>query len=92
MVNDKDINGMLTLLPQNALYYFTKANIPRALPENELMQAAHSLRLKGDSYPNVIAAVQAAQERSRPDDFIFVGGSMFLVGDLLNNYATSLSE
>jgi dihydrofolate synthase/folylpolyglutamate synthase len=92
MVNDKDINGILTLLPQNALYYFTKAGIPRALPENELMRAAHSIRLKGDSYPNVVAAVKAARERSRPDDFIFVGGSMFLVGDLLNNYVTSLYE
>ncbi|KAA6327590.1 Folylpolyglutamate synthase [termite gut metagenome] len=92
MVNDKDINGILSLLPQNALYYFTKACIPRALPENELMRAAHSIRLKGDSYPDVIAAVRAARGKSRPDDFIFVGGSMFLVGDLLNHYVTSLSE
>jgi dihydrofolate synthase/folylpolyglutamate synthase len=92
MVNDKDINGILTLLPQNAWYYFTKAGIPRALPENELMQAAHSTGLKGDSYPDVVAAVKAAQERSCPDDFIFVGGSTFLVGDLLNHYVTSLSE
>jgi dihydrofolate synthase/folylpolyglutamate synthase len=92
MVNDKDINGMLTLLPQNALYYFTKADIPRALPENELMRAAHSLGLKGESYSNVVAAVHAAQGKSRPDDFIFVGGSTFLVGDLLKNYVTSLSE
>jgi dihydrofolate synthase/folylpolyglutamate synthase len=92
MVNDKDINGILTLLPQNALYYFTKAGISRALPENELMQAAHSAGLKGDSYPNVIAAVKAAREKSSPNDFIFVGGSTFLVGDLLNSYAIALSE
>ncbi|KAA6319466.1 Bifunctional protein FolC [termite gut metagenome] len=91
MVNDKDISGILTLLPKDAIYYFSKANIARALPENQLMQLAYSFGLKGNCYPDVSTAVKAAQEKSLPDDFIFVGGSTFVVGDLLNSYATPLS-
>ncbi|KAA6340672.1 Bifunctional protein FolC [termite gut metagenome] len=91
IVNGKDINGILALLPKDAVYYFSKANIVRSLPEDQLMRLAHSAGLKGNCYPNVITAVKAAQEKSFPDDFIFVGGSTFVVGDLLNNYATLLS-
>ncbi|KAA6333612.1 Bifunctional protein FolC [termite gut metagenome] len=91
MVNDKDISGILALLSKDAIYYFSKANIARALPEDQLMRLAYSFGLKGNCYPNVITAVKAAQEKSLPDDFIFVGGSTFVVGDLLNGYATPLS-
>ncbi|KAA6336072.1 Bifunctional protein FolC [termite gut metagenome] len=91
MVNDKDISGILALLPKDAVYYFSKANIARALPEDQLMRLAHSAGLKGNCYPNVIIAVKSAQEKSFPDDFIFVGGSTFVVGDLLSSYATPLS-
>jgi dihydrofolate synthase/folylpolyglutamate synthase len=83
MVNDKDINGMLALLPKDAGYYFTKASVMRALPEKELMRLASFAGLKGECYPNVVAAVKVAEERSLPGDFIFVGGSTFVVGDLL---------
>ncbi|KAA6301111.1 MAG: Folylpolyglutamate synthase [Candidatus Ordinivivax streblomastigis] len=83
MVNDKDISGMLALLPKDAVYYFTKANVMRALPEEELMRLASFAGLKGECYPNVATAVKVAKEKSLPGDFIFAGGSTFVVGDLL---------
>lgn len=85
MVNDKDIRGVLALLPKEATYYFTKASVKRALPEEELAKLASDEGLKGTCYPDVPAAVQAAQEKSLPEDFIFVGGSSFIVADLLAN-------
>ena len=85
MVNDKDIHGVLALLPQEAEYYFTKASVRRALPESELAQLASEAGLQGNCYPDVPSAVQAAQEKSLPEDFIFVGGSSFIVADLLAN-------
>lgn len=83
MVNDKDIRGVLRLLPQEATYYFTKASVKRALPEEELKTIAEAFGLQGDTYPTVAEAVRAAQEKSLPKDFIFVGGSSFIVADLL---------
>lgn len=83
MVNDKDIRGVLRLLPQEATYYFTKASVKRALPEEELKTIAEAFGLQGDTYPTVTEAVRAAQEKSLPKDFIFVGGSSFIVADLL---------
>ena len=85
MVNDKDVSGVLTLLPKDATYYFTKASVKRALPEEELCKLAAKAGLQGSCYPNVPAAVTAAQEKSHPEDFIFVGGSSFIVADLLAN-------
>ncbi|EKU88013.1 bifunctional folylpolyglutamate synthase/dihydrofolate synthase [Bacteroides oleiciplenus] len=85
MVNDKDIRGVLALLPKDAKYYFTKANVKRALPEEELAQLALEAGLQGDCYPDVPSAVRVAQEKSLPEDFIFVGGSSFIVADLLAN-------
>lgn len=83
MVNDKDIRGVLALLPRDAVYYFTKASVKRALPEDELARLAAETGLYGKCYPNVPSAVCAAQEKSLPEDFIFVGGSSFIVADLL---------
>lgn len=85
MVNDKDIRGVLALLPKEAVYYFTKASVKRALPEAELKELASTAGLQGSCYPDVPAAVQAAQQKSLPEDFIFVGGSSFIVADLLAN-------
>ena len=85
MVNDKDISGVLALLPKDAVYYFTKASVKRALPEEELCRLAAKAGLQGNCYPDVPAAVTAAQEKSHPEDFIFVGGSSFIVADLLAN-------
>lgn len=83
MVNDKDIRGILSLLPTEAIYYFTRASVPRALDEHELLQTAHTLGLHGECYPDVATAVKVAQKESLPEDFIFVGGSNFIVADLL---------
>lgn len=85
MVNDKDVSGVLALLPKDATYYFTKASVKRALPEEELCKLAAKAGLQGSCYPNVPVAVTAAQEKSHPEDFIFVGGSSFIVADLLAN-------
>ena len=85
MVSDKDIEGVLALLPQEAIYYFTKASIKRALPEEELKAKAQPFGLEGDCYPTVFEAVQAAKNRCLPEDFIFVGGSSFIVADLLTS-------
>ena len=83
MVNDKDISGVLALLPKEATYYFTKASVKRALPEQKLQQMAMQMGLTGNCYPDVPEAVRAAQKNSLPEDFIFVGGSSFIVADLL---------
>jgi dihydrofolate synthase/folylpolyglutamate synthase len=85
MVNDKDISGVLALLPREAQYYFTRAVVKRALPEDELMRLAHQAGLQGKSYPDVPTAVRAAQKNSLPEDFIYVGGSSYIVSDLLTS-------
>lgn len=83
MVNDKDILGVLAMLPKEATYYFTRASVPRALPQDKLEALATQAGLKGRSFPTVKEAVTAAQKESRPEDLIFVGGSTFIVADLL---------
>ena len=82
MVKDKEIEKMLALLPKNAVYYFTKAQIPRALPEDELMEKAKNTGLKGNSFPGVNDALQFAVQHAHPDDLIIVCGSVFLVGEV----------
>lgn len=83
MVNDKDISGVLKMLPKHAVYYFTRASVKRALPENELQESARKEGLQGDTYPNVETAVAASKKSAGENDFIFVGGSSFIVADLL---------
>ncbi|NDW11368.1 bifunctional folylpolyglutamate synthase/dihydrofolate synthase [Bacteroides sp. 214] len=83
MVDDKDVEGVLSLLPQNATYYFTQASVKRAMPAQQLQALASTHGLKGETYADVATATRAAQEKSLPEDFIFVGGSSFIVADLL---------
>lgn len=83
MVNDKDIRGVLALLPREAHYYFTQASVKRALPHEEVKRLAVEAGLQGEAYPDVPIAVWAALKESLPEDFIFVGGSSFIVADLL---------
>ncbi|MBQ3608825.1 MAG: bifunctional folylpolyglutamate synthase/dihydrofolate synthase [Bacteroidaceae bacterium] len=86
MVNDKDIRGVLNMLPRNAIYYFTKASVSRALNEREVQRLAKEVAgLEGNTYPNVKEAFEAANANAQKDDFIFVGGSTFVVADLLND-------
>ena len=84
MVNDKDISGVLALLPREAKYYFTQASVNRALPADKLYELATEAGLHGEAYPDVKSALDTAMKESLPEDFIFVGGSNFIVADLLN--------
>lgn len=83
MVNDKDISSVLQILPKNAIYYFTKANIPRSLDENDLAKQAHEKSLEGETYSTVKEAIQAAKKEASTKDLIFIGGSNFVVADAL---------
>ena len=82
MVNDKDISKVLSLLPRPATYYFTKAQIPRALPEEELTEKARAAGLEGHPYTTVTEALHAAKAHARPRDLILVCGSVFVVGEV----------
>lgn len=83
MVNDKDINGVLNLMPVDAVYYFTQASVQRALPAAEFAEQAAQQGLKGTVYPTVHKAIEAALNAASPDDFIFIGGSSFIVADAI---------
>lgn len=83
MVNDKDISGVLALLPKNAIYYFTNANIIRALKAEELKEQAEKFGLKGDMFSSVEKAIKAALKNATKEDMIFIGGSNFVVGEAL---------
>lgn len=84
MVNDKDISGVLSMMPKHATYYFCQASVKRALPHEEIKQKAAAYGLKGESYPTVMQAYKAALADAQKEDFIYVGGSSFVVADLLS--------
>lgn len=84
MVNDKDVRGALAALPAQATYYFTKANVKRALPEQELQEIARELGRTGTSYASVKEAYTQACSEASSEDVVFVGGSSFIVADLLS--------
>jgi dihydrofolate synthase / folylpolyglutamate synthase len=83
MVNDKDIRTVLSLLPKNATYYFTQAAIPRALDALKLQQQALEFGLVGEIYPTVGLALEAAKSAANQDDFVYVGGSTFVVAEVI---------
>jgi dihydrofolate synthase/folylpolyglutamate synthase len=82
MVKDKDINAVLEMLPKNAQYYFTKAQIERAMNEADLLNLAKAFQLNGHSFSNVNIALQKAKEEADSKDLILVCGSVFLVGEV----------
>lgn len=82
MVKDKDIDVVLSLMPKHAVYYFTKAHIPRALDEEILALKADAFMLKGKAYSDVNLAINAANDVASSNDFILVCGSVFLVGEV----------
>jgi dihydrofolate synthase/folylpolyglutamate synthase len=89
MVNDKDINQVLALLPEDAVYYFTQPNTPRALPSEQLYTRWKTLHPHHNSaafYSTATDALTQAQLLAKPTDIIFIGGSNYLVGELLSNY------
>jgi len=84
MVQDKDIEGILKLFPKDATYIFCQPSIPRALPAEELARIANDLGIKGEIVPEVNVAYHMAIKKAGENDFIFVGGSTFVVADLEN--------
>ena len=83
MVNDKDIEGVLGILPKDAEYYFTQASVQRALSAESLAIKAGKVGLKGVVITDVKEAYRKARQNATKDDLIFVGGSTFVVADLL---------
>lgn len=84
MVDDKDVDAVLELLPRKAVYYFTQASTHRAIPVEKLLAMARKKDLNGIAYSSVKEAYNNAISDSRPDDFIFIGGSSYIVADLLS--------
>ena len=85
MVDDKDVDGVLELLPKQAKFYFTKADSHRAIHEQKLQALALEHGIEGIAYPTVVQAYQAALAQAAPDDLVFVGGSSYVVGDFLKS-------
>ncbi len=83
MVNDKDIDKVLQILPKEADYYFAKADIPRGLDAELLKNQAQKYGLKGDNYLSVGEALRKAKKNAGPNDLIFIGGSTFIVAEVL---------
>jgi len=83
VVNDKDLDEVLPLFPKNAIYYFCKPNIPRGLEAAILAQKATQYGLDGKIYNSVSAAYENAKQNAQPTDFIYVGGSTFVVAEIL---------
>ena len=86
MVDDKDINTVMQLLPKQAVYYFTQASSHRAIPVHKVQEIAKAHQLEGMTFSNVKDAYQQALSDAHPEDFIFVGGSSYLVADLLTDF------
>lgn len=83
MVNDKDINAVLSLLPKDATYYFCKPNIPRGLSTATLQQSAQKFNLNGNCYESVTLALSAAQKNAATNDLILIAGSTFIVAEII---------
>ena len=83
MVDDKDINSVMFLLPKNAIYYWTQAETKRAIKAERVAEIAIKHDLRGEIFDNVEVAYTKALQDSNKDDFVFVGGSSYIVADLL---------
>ncbi|MBN2520394.1 MAG: bifunctional folylpolyglutamate synthase/dihydrofolate synthase [Bacteroidales bacterium] len=85
-VNDKNIEPVLQLLPKEAVYYYTRAAIPRALDENVLKNAGIQHGLMGSSYKSVSLAIETVKKSADKEDFIFIGGSTFIVAEAMKYF------
>lgn len=83
MVDDKDINTVMEMLPKEAVYYFTQAETHRAIPSGKVMEAAARHSLRGTAFASVHEAYDTAYGDSTADDMIFIGGSSYIVADLM---------
>ncbi|MBR1500139.1 MAG: bifunctional folylpolyglutamate synthase/dihydrofolate synthase [Bacteroidaceae bacterium] len=89
MVSDKDVDGVLSqlssLIPEPYSIYFTQASVRRAMPAEEVCQRASAHGLHGTAYPDVASAYAAAQKNASAEDIIYIGGSTFVVADMLKS-------
>ncbi|MDO9137054.1 MAG: folylpolyglutamate synthase/dihydrofolate synthase family protein [Lutibacter sp.] len=83
VVNDKDLKSVLPLFPKNATYYFCKPNIPRGLDEVEFQQQCAKFQLVGKAYNSVQSAYETALKHAKKNDLIYVGGSTFVVAEVV---------
>lgn len=83
MANDKHPENVMPLMPKDAIYYYTRANVERAMSETEMEEIGRKSRLNGKAYHNVKDAIEAAKKNAQPNDLIFIGGSNFVVGEVL---------
>lgn len=83
VVNDKDLSSIIDLLPKKAMYYFCKPNIPRGLDARQLQQFFNNYGLKGEAYNSVNEAYKTALGKANQNDFIFIGGSTFVVAEII---------
>lgn len=84
MVDDKDVTTVMKMLPKDAIYYWTQATTKRAIKVEKIAELGTSLGLNGNVYPSVNKAFKAALADAAEDDFIFVGGSSYIVADFLS--------
>jgi len=82
-VSDKDVKKILTLFPKDGLYYWCSPDLPRGKPAEETMAIGSSIGLNGNYHKSVIKAYEEALSNASNSDLIFVGGSSYVVGDLL---------
>lgn len=90
MASDKDIERVMSTLPHEACYYWTKASVKRATSEQTIANIATKYDLHGKTYSNVAEAYEAAINNASTNDYIYVGGSSFIVADLLRYKQTAL--
>lgn len=90
MASDKDIERVMSTLPHEACYYWTKASVKRATSEQTIANIATKYDLHGKTYSNVAEAYEAAVNNASTNDYIYVGGSSFIVADLLRYKQTAL--
>jgi len=83
LVNDKNIDSILSILPKKAYYYFCQAKVPRAMNKTDLQTESKKFNLKGEIFPSVKKALNQAKKRSKRNDLIFVGGSTFVVAEII---------
>ncbi|WP_299782730.1 folylpolyglutamate synthase/dihydrofolate synthase family protein [uncultured Formosa sp.] len=83
VVNDKDVSSILPLLPKKARYYFCKPDVPRGMPAEDLQASFITSGFEGDVYNSVNEAYKSALLHAKPDDFIYVGGSTFVVAEII---------
>lgn len=85
-VSDKDVEHILPMFPKEAVFYVTQAQIPRAMPWQELLERMQAQGFRCKGYPTVAEAYTEAREEATPNDIIYIGGSTFIVADFLSNH------